>query len=193
VRILVVYDLDGTLIPQSLSRRLFEEAFIQTVSQLKEEGLNVPIPNYSYQTLRYLLAASPKFNRYFRENYKSKLEKRKPEIEREGIIAQRIVYEINRRIASSFDQVQTIVLTANPMAYELIEAMGLKVDEVKIVDGSNDYVREKAKILEKLRSMGEVHYIGDSPEDEEAAKLAEANFINVNKALRSMLPYLFSI
>jgi len=193
VTIRVVYDLDATLILQSLSRKLLEEAFNLTISQLKEEGYDVSIQTYSYRNLRCLLAASPKFNRYFRENYRSELEKRKQEIEREGIIAKMIMYEVNRKIANSSNHVQTIVLTANPMAYELIEAMGLKVDEVRIVDGSNDYVGEKAKILEKLRSMGEVYYIGDSPEDEKAAELAKVNFINVNDALRKMLDDLFSV
>lgn len=193
MRIYVVYDLDGTLIPQSFSRTLLEKAFNLTISQLKGEGSNVPIQTYSYLNLRCLLAASPKFNRYFRENYRSELEKHKPEIEREGIIAKKIMYEVNRKIANSSNHVQTIVLTANPMAYEVIEAMGLKVDEVRIVDGSNDYVGEKAKILEKLRSMGEVYYIGDSPEDEKAAELSGVKFINVNDALRKMLDDLFSV
>jgi phosphoglycolate phosphatase-like HAD superfamily hydrolase len=194
VRIDVVCDLDGTLVLQYLSRELNEKTFYRTISQLKEEGFNVPIQTYSYQNLRCLLAASPKFNRYFRENYRSELEKHKQEIKIEGRIAQRIIDEVNSKIGDPSTQVQTIVLTANPMAHELIKAMDLKVYEVIIVDGSSDYVGEKAKILRKLRSNGEVevYYVADTPEDEKAAKLAEANYIDVCEILREMLRDLFT-
>jgi hypothetical protein len=176
---ILVLDLDGTLLTEEISRKMFEEAYYGTLEKLEDAGIVVD-PKYRNPTfsnfnelsreikdyLSYFLVV---FERSF-NNYRRKIE------ENERSRAEKI-YDY---LVSTYKPKEVLILTANSKGKEIIRIIlpNIPEDRVIIINGA-EYIEDKQKFLKKLK--GRKLYVADTEFDEEIAKKSNAEFLNIRE------------
>jgi len=177
--LVLVIDLDGTLVSEEISERIYKEAYMETLERVRERGIEIPAEFHSYSFKNYceLTKKSKMFNETYKEVYERVWRKYIDGIRREKERAKVIYgYLINR-----YRPRYVFILTANPKGDEIIDEIlpEIRRERVLIVNG-NTYVEDKKTELEKLKNLGRVLYVADRDElDFVAAKEAGVDYINV--------------
>jgi len=157
--LILVVDLDGTLISEEISQKIYREAYANALERLREREIEIPSEFQEHNFLNYckVVRRYEGFEEIYKSEYSQVLEKYMEELkEKEGKNA-RWLYT---QLATLFVPSDIIILTANPEAHSIINQILPEISREKIivVDGSA-YVEEKRKVLESLKSFGKVLYI----------------------------------
>jgi len=177
--LILVMDLDGTLISEEIAERMYREAYMETLKIMRERGIEIPAEFYSYNfknscelTRRFKL-----FEEIYKDVYPRVLEKYSDDIRKERKRA-RVMYNY---LINQCKPKYVFILTANPKGDAIIEKVLPEIprERVLIVKGVT-YVEDKKIELKKLKNLGKVVYVADKDEiDFVAAKEAGVDYINV--------------
>jgi len=186
-KLILVVDLDGTLISTTTAKRIYQEAYFEAVKEFEKNGGRIPdeLKNHSYENYRRLTKMYSDFNEISKMAYEKVLEKYLKSIREREENNARNLYIL---LKSEYNPDDIYILTANPCGRRIVNMLLPEIvsEKIIIVDGS-DYINEKGKVLRELKSYGRVLYIADRDElDAEVARIAEVDYINVNLAIKSI-------
>ena len=184
--LILVMDLDGTLISEEIAERMYREAYMETLKIMRERGIEIPAEFYSYNfknscelTRRFKL-----FEEIYKDVYPRVLEKYSDDIRKERKRA-RVMYNY---LINQCKPKYVFILTANPKGDAIIEEVLPEIprERILIVKGVT-YVEDKKIELKKLKNLGKVVYVADKDEiDFVAAKEAGVDYINVASLIEEL-------
>jgi len=117
--LVLVIDLDGTLIPEEISQRVYKEAYIETLERMKERGIEVPLEFYHHAFEKYceLSEKYELFNELYERVYPEVLEKYFNDIRKQRERAKRIF----EYLVNLYRPKDIFILTANPKGADIIK------------------------------------------------------------------------
>ena len=177
--LVVVIDLDGTLISDELAKKIYREAYIETLKIMRERGIKIPeeFSSHSFENYRELAKRYKEFKRIYETIYPKVMEKYIDDVRREEGRARSIYYYL----VSQYNPKYVYILTANPKGNVIISEILPEVprENIIVVDSIN-YIENKKKALESLKNLGKVLYIADADYiDRPAAEEAGVYYRNV--------------
>lgn len=193
----IALDFDGTLVESNQIKDLAFESIFNDWPEYKEEMMRW---HFSHNTLDRTI----KF-RYFVENFLQldnstkmieKLTKRFEELTRADIIECPFVNGAQHFLTSVHGRFLVFLVSATPqLELEIIlKSKGLKDTFNKVYGAPLDKKKILKTIIKKEKlSTSELIYIGDSPEDQECAKVLGVNFIGrySDRALNEKIDFVF--
>jgi len=184
--LIIVIDLDGTLISDGISQKIYREAYIETLKKMKERGIEIPDEFFSHSFENYCEISKryEDFEKIYKSIYPIVLEKYIDDIGREEEKARVIYYHLIYR----YKPKSVFILTANPKGDSIINKIlsDIPRENIIVVDGTK-YVDDKKKVLENLKSLGKVLYVADRDDiDRQAADKAGVDYININSIIEEL-------
>ena len=181
--LILVIDLDGTLISEESIRKIYEESYYKTLEIMEKRGHKIrkKFRNHSFQNYRAIsnMYRDKDFDKIYINVFLTVLEKYLHRIVEMDIERARNIYF---QLVYSYSPRDVFILTANPGGRLILRELIPEIpqDKIVIVSGTR-YVEEKKNVLEKLKSFGKVLYIADKDDiDAETANRAGVNYININ-------------
>jgi len=187
--IILAIDLDGVLVSEDSALEIYEEAYLDTLEDLRKMGIKIPEEYRVHSFENYCKIAKGEHGELFREiyrrNYLKTLEEHSDEIVESN--RERAINVYNQAV-SSYNPRDVFILTANPGGKSIVKKLIPEIEEDKIiVVDDTAYVENKSEELKKLNSLGRVIYIADRDDiDAEVARRAGVEYVNVNKFIASL-------
>jgi DNA replicative helicase MCM subunit Mcm2 (Cdc46/Mcm family) len=184
--LVVVIDLDGTLISDELAKKIYIEAYIETLKIMRERGIKIPeeFSSHSFENYRELAKRYKEFKRIYETIYPKVMEKHIDDVRREEGRARLIYYYL----VIQYRPKSVYVLTANPKGDYIISEILPEIprESIIVVDGIK-YVENKKKVLENLKNLGKVLYVADRDDiDRPAAEEAGVYYCNVETIIEEL-------
>jgi beta-phosphoglucomutase-like phosphatase (HAD superfamily) len=177
--LILVVDLDGTLISDEVAKKIYREAYIETLKIMRKRGIKIPeeFSSHSFENYRELAKRYKEFKKVYEDIYPKAIKKYIDDIRREEGRARLIYYYL----VSQYNPKSVYILTANPKGNVIISEILPEIprENIILVDSIN-YIENKKKALESLKNLGEVLYIADVDYiDRPAAEEAGVYYRNV--------------
>lgn len=176
---ILVIDLDGTLISDEVAQKIYRQAYIETLKIMRERGIEIQDEFFSHSFENYCKIAEryEEFKEIYKTIYSKAMEKYIDDVRREGGRARSIYYYLVNR----YNPKSVYILTANPNGNVIISEILPEIprENIIVVDGIK-YVENKKKVLENLKNLGKVLYVADMDDiDRPAAEEAGVYYCNV--------------
>jgi len=177
--LILVIDLDGTLISDEVAQKIYREAYIETLKIMRERGIEIPDEFFSHSFKNYCKVSEryEEFKEIYKAIYSKAMEKYIDDVRREGGRARSIYYYL----VNQYNPKSVYILTANPNGNVIISEILPEIprENIIVVDGIK-YVENKKKVLENLKNLGKVLYVADMDDiDRPAAEEAGVYYCNV--------------
>ena len=177
--LILVIDLDGTLISDEVAQKIYREAYIETLKIMRERGVEIPgkFSSHSFENYREIVERCEKFKEIYDPVYSETIKKYIDDVRREEGRARSIYYYL----VNQYKPKSVYILTANPKGDYIISEILPEIprENIIVVDGIK-YVENKKKVLENLKNLGKVLYIADMDDiDRPAAEEAGVYYCNV--------------
>ena len=177
--LILVIDLDGTLISDETAKKIYREAYIETLKIMRKKGIKIPeeFSSHSFENYRELAKRYEEFKRIYETIYPKVMKKYIDDVRGEEGRARSIYYYL----VSQYNPKSVYILTANPKGDVIISEILPEIPRKNIiVSDSIDYIESKKKALESLKNLGKVLYIADRDDiDRPAAEKAGVYYRNV--------------
>jgi hypothetical protein len=177
--LILVIDLDGTLISDELAQKIYREAYIETLKIMSERGIEIPdeFSSHSFENYCKVAERYEEFKEIYKTIYPKAMEKYIDDVRREEGRAKSIYYYL----VNQYNPKSVYILTANPNGNVIISEILPEIprENIIVVDGIK-YVENKKKALENLKNLGKVLYIADRDDiDRPVAEEAGVYYCNV--------------
>jgi hypothetical protein len=177
--LILVIDLDGTLISDEVAQKIYREAYIETLKIMRERGIEILDEFFSHSFENYCKVAEryEEFKEIYKTIYPKAMEKYIDDVRREGGRARSIYYYL----VNQYNPKSVYILTANPKGDDIISEILPEIprENIIVVDGIK-YIENKKKVLENLKNLGKVLYVADMDDiDRPAAEEAGVYYRNV--------------
>jgi hypothetical protein len=177
--LILVIDLDGTLISDEVAQKIYREAYIETLKIMRERGIKIPdeFSSHSFENYCKVAERYKEFKEIYKTIYSKAMEKYIDDVRREGGRVRSIYYYLVNR----YNPKSVYILTANPKGDAIISEILLEIprENIIVVDGIK-YIENKKKVLENLKNLGKVLYVADMDDiDRPAAEEAGVDYRNV--------------
>ena len=177
--LILVIDLDGTLISDELAQKIYREAYIETLKIMRERGIEIPdkFSSHSFENYCELAKRYKEFKEIYETIYPKAMKKYIDDVRREEGRARSIYYYL----VNQYNPKSVYILTANPKGDAIISEIlpEMPRENIIVVDGIK-YIENKKKVLENLKNLGRVLYLADTDDiDRPAAEEAGVYYRNV--------------
>jgi hypothetical protein len=177
--LILVIDLDGTLISDELAQKIYREAYIETLKIMRERGIEIldKFSSHSFENYCELAKRYKEFKEIYETIYPKAMEKYIDDVRREEGRAKSIYYYL----VNQYNPKSVYILTANPKGDAIISEIlpEMPRENIIVVDGIK-YIENKKKVLENLKNFGKVLYVADMDDiDRPAAEEAGVYYRNV--------------
>ena len=184
-KVVLVLDLDGTIIDQKVSDKLYTHAYCETLDKLKKNGINIPqeLQTPSYDNFRRMAVERKDFLPIYTEVLKKVVKMYENEIRREELRARSIL----GKLIEKYNPKDIYVLTANQEAPYIVGIILPSIPKEKVITINGVNYEEKEEILRKIKRNSEkVIYVANLEIDEKIAKNAEVEFFDVKNLERDL-------
>jgi len=184
--LILVIDLDGTLISDEVVQKIYREAYIETLKIMRERCIEIQDEFSSHGFENYCKVAEryEEFKEIYKIIYPKTMEKYIDDVRRERGRARSIYYYL----VNQYNPKYVYILTANPKGDAIISEILPEIprEDIIIVDGIK-YIENKKKVLKNLRKLGEVLYLADMDDiDRPAAEEAGVDYCNVETIIEEL-------